>query len=293
VSLSCSPSRSYNGLPDTVATVGLNQMSDAEEKVVTVDARVPWVSSGVFLKEGNEVQLHAQGTWASHPVNPRYGPEGGGGSAEDPRFPGMALIGRVGEGKPFLVGSAAQIKVTQSGVLFLACNDAHTVLDDNLGAMTVTIRVAGAKSKRGSATESAMLSCDLRMVRVTDGGVIANASGQASIDKLEGLGQALAAKLKEGAFVKGEAVAVVSLRDRSATNHGRILADELADKVTGALVETGWFNVKERINLRAILDERLLESAEIIKNTHVQEKLAGVKYIVIGGVTVTEAERAR
>ncbi len=88
--------------------------------------------------------------------------------------------------------------------------------------------------------------------------------------------------------IKSESVAVVSLRNRSGTARGRVITDELADKVQGALIDTGWFDVKERIDLRGVLDERELDTAGIVKNRTVRTRLTGVKYVVIGGVTVTE-----
>ena len=44
--------------------------------------------------------------------------------------------------------------------------------------------------------------------------------------------------------------------------------------------------MKERIDLRGIIDEQDLDAAGIVKNENVRKKLAGVKYIVLGGVTV-------
>ena len=132
------------------------------------------------------------------------------------------------------------------------------------------------------------VSCDLRLVRASDGTVVAGATGQARREQLEPLAAALAGKLKEGVLVKGETVAVATLANRSGTDGCRVVADELADKTTGALVALGWFDVKERIGLRALLDEKELDSAEIVKNPKVQGRLAGVKFLVIGGVTVSE-----
>jgi hypothetical protein len=136
--------------------------------------------------------------------------------------------------------------------------------------------------------EKGSVTCDLRVISVADGSGIASASGEASASKLDALAKGLAAKLKEGVVVKGEAIAVISLRNRSGSGRGRIIVDELADKVQGALIDTGWFEVKERIDLRAVLTEQDLDQAGLVKNENVRKKLAGVKYIVIGGVTVTE-----
>ncbi len=136
------------------------------------------------------------------------------------------------------------------------------------------------------------VACDLRVINVADGSGIANASGEAAAGKLDALAKGLAAKLREGVVVKGEAIAVISLRNRSGSARGKIVVEELADKVQGALIDTGWFEVKERIDLRAALAEQDLDKAGIVKNEDVRKKLAGVKYIVIGGVTVTEPAKS-
>ena len=136
-----------------------------------------------------------------------------------------------------------------------------------------------------------VISCDLRIILVSDGSGIANATGETTADKLDVLTKGLTGKLKEGMVIKGESVAVVSLRNRGSTSRGKVVADELADKVQGALIDTGWFDVKERIDLRGLLDEKDLETAGLVKNESVRKKLAGVKYIVIGGVTVTGPQK--
>jgi len=135
-----------------------------------------------------------------------------------------------------------------------------------------------------------LVSCDLRIVRISDGSVVASASGQSAPDKLEALGKGLSEKLRENMLVKGEPIAVVSLRNRSGTPEGQTLADELADKLTGALLECGWFDVKERIGLRSILDEKDLERTDMVKSAKVKEMVVGLRYIVIGGVSVSKGE---
>ena len=82
----------------------------------------------------------------------------------------------------------------------------------------------------------------------------------------------------------------MSLRNRSGTKDARVVADELADKLTGALVSLNWFKVKERLDLRAILDEKDLGEAAVVKNDAVKKKLTNVKYVVVGAVTVTETK---
>lgn len=139
----------------------------------------------------------------------------------------------------------------------------------------------------GEAPAGQAVSCDLRLVRVSDGSAVGEASGRGKLAELEYLARALADKLREDSLVKGESVAVVTLRNRDGTPQGRAAADELADKVAGSLISTKWFEVKERIDLRSILEEKDLEASDIVRNPKVADKLAGVKLIVIGGVTLT------
>ncbi len=135
------------------------------------------------------------------------------------------------------------------------------------------------------------VSCDIRLIDIGSGSAEASASAESSIENLSGLAETLAQKLKTGLPAKGEPIAVVTLRNRSGTSLGRTVADEVADKVTGALIDTGWFDVKERIDLSAFLDEKDLDTVGIVKNENVRKKVTGVKYIVIGGVTVTGPQK--
>jgi len=152
---------------------------------------------------------------------------------------------------------------------------------------TSTYRDAHAELKPLRASHAGCtIQCDLRIVNVMDGSSPASASGEATTAQLDKLATALAAKLREGMLIKNESIAVVGLRNRNGTGPSRALTDQLADKLQGELIRTGWFDVKERIELRGVLDEQELESAGLVKNTGARKKLAGVKYVVIGGVTV-------
>lgn len=142
---------------------------------------------------------------------------------------------------------------------------------------------APAPSPRPQVLQSGV-SCDLRVIRVSDGSAVAEASGTGS--DLGELAKTLVGKLRQDFAKQGEAMAVGSLRDRAGTPASRAVTDELADKVAGALIATKWFDVKERIDLRATLLERDLDTADIIRNPKVKEQLAGISFIVIGGVTV-------
>jgi hypothetical protein len=105
---------------------------------VTVDARHPWVDSGLTVNKGDPVTFVAEGTiqWGADPRQVA-GPEGHGGPAG--KIGKGGLIGRIGvHGKPFPIGATrTPIVMTKSGTLFLGIND--FVFGDNAGAFTVRV----------------------------------------------------------------------------------------------------------------------------------------------------------
>jgi hypothetical protein len=203
----------------------------------------------------------------------------------------MVLPGYSLEDCPYLpAGGRAVYTSAPSGALIYKNGrriGTSPLYDDVGNDIPTSLRAVWPESVRHGSTGivDRSISCDLRIIAVSDGSGLANASGEAASNKLDVLAKGLAGKLREGMVVKGESIAVVTLRNRSGTRQGKVVADELADKVQGALIDTAWFDVKERIDLRAVLDEKDLDTAGMVKNENVRKKLAGVKYIVIGGVT--------
>jgi hypothetical protein len=118
--------------PRQVAAAG------AANATVTVDARHPWVDSGLIVRRGERLSFQADGTiqWGTKP-DQVAGPEGKGGKAG--KLGTGGLIGRVGfSGKPFPIGSTrTPIAMPKSGKLFLGIND--FVFKDNAGSFAVTI----------------------------------------------------------------------------------------------------------------------------------------------------------
>jgi hypothetical protein len=106
--------------------------------IVTVDAKHPWVDSGLTVRKGERLSFEANGTiqWGAKPGQ-AAGPEGHDGKAG--RLGKGGLIGRVGyNGKPFPIGSArTPVLMLKSGELFLGIND--FIFGDNAGAFAVTI----------------------------------------------------------------------------------------------------------------------------------------------------------
>ena len=125
---------------------------------VTVDAKHPWVDSGLTVRKGERLSFRADGTiqWGST-SDKAAGPEGHGAKG-DKIGPG-GLIGRVGyNGKPFAIGNTrTPIVMPKDGKLFLGIND--FIFGDNAGAFTVTIRRPSARSAGGSFTMRARPRC--------------------------------------------------------------------------------------------------------------------------------------
>jgi len=123
---------------------GFRQVASPEgtsSVTVTVDARHPWIDSGLAVRKGEQLAFEASGTvqWGAKPGQVA-GPEGRDAKAGKPGKGG--LIGRVGyNGKPFPIGSArTPMTMPKSGELFLGIND--FIFGDNAGAFAVTIRHA-------------------------------------------------------------------------------------------------------------------------------------------------------
>lgn len=105
---------------------------------VTVDARHPWIDSGLTVRKGERLSFQADGTiqWGAKP-DQVAGPEGHGAKAG--KVGAGGLIGRVGfGGKPFAVGKTrTPMVMPKTGKLFLGIND--FTFRDNAGSFSVTI----------------------------------------------------------------------------------------------------------------------------------------------------------
>ena len=112
------------------------------EREVMVQARQQWTDTGISVRNGQMVYFEASGKvrWGR---DRQDGPEGEDNSPRNPSRPipsrpAAALIGRVGDGAPFFVGSDTNgIRVRGSGTLFLGVND--ETFEDNSGAFRVTV----------------------------------------------------------------------------------------------------------------------------------------------------------
>jgi hypothetical protein len=124
---------------------------DAREVTVRVPANQQWVDSGLTVQDGQPLTITATGSVVlSADQNDKAGPNGAASGrkaakAPLPQTPAGALIGRIGNGKPFGIGAGpANINAPGAGRLYFGVNDDW--MDDNVGEYQV--RVSGAEAGR-------------------------------------------------------------------------------------------------------------------------------------------------
>jgi hypothetical protein len=108
---------------------------------INVVANQEWTDTGIVVREGETLALRANGQIELAP-NQRTGAAGiAGGRRGDqtplPAAPAGALIARIDDGAPFLIGSQTSVRMPASGRLFFGVND--DVVSDNSGEYQVTI----------------------------------------------------------------------------------------------------------------------------------------------------------
>lgn len=111
-------------------------------RTVTVDSTEGWVDTGLDVRVGDTIAIQASGTVSlSSNTSDTAGPGGAARRAQGaplPTQPAGALIGRIDESAPMLVGDRPTITANSSGRLYLGVNDDH--LGDNRGQFKVTVQ---------------------------------------------------------------------------------------------------------------------------------------------------------
>ncbi|MCK5635257.1 MAG: hypothetical protein KAI06_09225 [Anaerolineales bacterium] len=124
-------------------SIELGGSLDAE--IINVEAREGWNNTHIEVEEGDLLTItYVSGKWSPWPGD-RYDAIGSGG---DPRcrcnvMEGVshaALIGRIGDHEPFLVGERYHHSIGESGLLYLGINDVD--LNDNSGHLQVKVEIA-------------------------------------------------------------------------------------------------------------------------------------------------------
>jgi hypothetical protein len=137
---------------NNTAANALGTSGQGAGSVVNVVANQPWTDTGITVQRGERVTFHATGVIEySHNTAPA-GPDGDASfTGRHNRYPVAnmpvgGLIGRVGNGTPFPVGSNTQpVVMPAAGRLYLGINDDN--LADNRGDFAVTITPSASSSQ--------------------------------------------------------------------------------------------------------------------------------------------------
>lgn len=116
---------------------------DGRWREVTVPATERWVDTGIDVRAGERLQFEANGRVSLRGNGELEATPAGTREGERTRRAPMpdvlagALIGRVGNGRPFGIGNQSSVDMPGSGRLYLAVNDG--AIRDNAGAFRVRI----------------------------------------------------------------------------------------------------------------------------------------------------------
>jgi hypothetical protein len=137
-----------NNTPDTSlpSTGGATNPTDG----IMVPARQRWTATGLTVRRGETVTVKATGEIKfAAAADARASANGSGERSPDNPLPNATtgtLIGRVGNGQPFVIGSQASFQAPAAGQLFLGVND--TNLDDNDGSFQVQLQQSAVRTRR-------------------------------------------------------------------------------------------------------------------------------------------------
>jgi hypothetical protein len=139
------------------SVLGARERSSLSEsqnpQVITVSAQSPWQSTDIYVPKGQVVTIrYMEGTWGvlggARGAKQQTDAEGFEGEYRSVGLPQTsapvgALVGRIGNGEPFLVGDEIRFRAGESGALRLMINDQS--LEDNFGALRVEVRFSAAE----------------------------------------------------------------------------------------------------------------------------------------------------
>ena len=142
--------RPDNAAANAPAAVGSTGPSPAQG--VTVSSQMQWSPTGIIVSRGEWVTFSTTGEvkigGEGNPTANADGVTTGARAPDSPvaAAPGGALVGKIGNGPAFLIGSRNRVQMTAAGQLFLGVNDGH--LQDNEGSFQVQVARAGGAVRR-------------------------------------------------------------------------------------------------------------------------------------------------
>jgi hypothetical protein len=124
----------------------------------TLDPVQGWLTTDAFVKQGDLISITASGL-VDPGVRMQRGPDGAG---SDPvkemthECPYMMLLGRIGDGMPFCLGSSGIFEVTEGGVIGFHVNELDMIRFDDTGSFDIEIRTVTPTGKSSSGASPAV-----------------------------------------------------------------------------------------------------------------------------------------
>jgi hypothetical protein len=147
------------GVVTIVQFVRGNDSIAPEKHALVMPANVEWYNTGINLKAGQTILITASGkvnTWDGRPEGDTISPDGQDHNPPCSPHPELdnkdvclingelwgTLVGKIGQGEPFKIGTSVEVVVAQTGTLFLAVNDNSGYFQDNSGVYDVIVAVS-------------------------------------------------------------------------------------------------------------------------------------------------------
>jgi hypothetical protein len=147
-------SRVVMARPDNApaATTGAANTASSPAQGISVSSQMQWTPTGITVRRGDWVTFTTTGdVRIGGEGNPTANADGVSSGARAPdapvaAAPAGALVGKIGNGTAFLIGSRNRVQMPAAGQLFLGVNDGH--LQDNDGTFQVQVGVEGGAIRR-------------------------------------------------------------------------------------------------------------------------------------------------
>jgi hypothetical protein len=131
-----------------------------------------------------------------------------------------------------------------------------------------------------------LMACEVRMVRLSDGRVLAQASLLAPYSRRKEMADVLVKLLAKDA-PDDATVAVGCLSNRRRGPDGQTASDEMTRAVVRAVRQTPGLRYVRQVNLRdVILDEEMVESPKIVADHRLAHLFAGADHVIVGGAAM-------
>jgi hypothetical protein len=147
-----------------VARSGITVAEQRETTRISIPGKQQWTNTGLDLAAGSSVTITASGTIKIARADPGKTPAGDPNcigpagrkldpTAENWLTPGLScwsLVGRIGDGAPFQIGTSVSFSVETGGRLYLGVNDEIGFFRDNTGSWSADITVNAAPQEEPS-----------------------------------------------------------------------------------------------------------------------------------------------